>query len=191
MKQKLILASGSKNRQQALTIARIPFVAVTADIDEKAIVHKDVRRRVVMIAEAKVDKVAEANQGLILGADGINLCNGKPLEKPESLDEACEMLKLQSGKKCSFVTGYVVKNTISGKVYKGVTESWYRFRELNDREIEDYVNNEPVMTWAAAFSPLNSSAIRFVEWMEGSPSQFAFSMPLDSLMPIFEAEGIV
>lgn len=186
----LILASGSTNRQQALTIARIPFRAVPANIDEKAIKAETIEARIQLIAKAKVDKVAASEKGLILGADGVNVCEGRLLEKPVTLEEAKEMLRFQSGKPAEFLTAYYLLNTQTNKVVQGVTRSSYRFRHLSPKEIDAYVTAEPVLNWAAAFSPLNSMAITFVEWMEGNPTQFCFSMPFDKIFPEIKASEL-
>ncbi len=191
MKPKLILASGSKNRIQALTLARIPFTSILADIDEKAIVDNDIYTRVIKIAEAKVKKVARDHQGIILGADGVNLCQGKVLEKPQDHREAAQMLRFQSGQTCSFLTGFYLLNTETGQSHSGTSETKYRIKQLSDAEIKDYIQREPVTTWSAALSPANSMAIRFVEHIEGSPSNYALSIPFEAIVPILQQEGIL
>jgi len=191
MPPKLILASGSKNRQHALTLAKIPFTAIPADIDEKSITDLNIYSRVVKISKAKVDKVAANHHGLIFGADGVNLCQGQVLEKPQYNHEAFEMIKLQSGRRNSFLTGYYLLNTRSQKTYQGTSECFYTFRDLDDQEINRYINSEPIFTWAAAFSPANSSAITFIDSIEGPFAEFCFSLPFEKLMPIFKQEGII
>lgn len=187
----LILASGSQNRIQALTVAKIPFKSVPADIDEKSIRDENMREMVVKIARAKVETVAKSHSGVILGCDGVNVVDGQVLEKPVDRDDAIRMLKLQSGKESIFLTGYYLYNSDSGKTYQGTSECAYRFRDLSDAEIEKYVNSEPVYNWAAAFSPVNSSAITFLESVNGSLAQFCFSMPFEKLVPIFKLEGVL
>lgn len=143
---KLILASGSKNRQEILKLALIPFIAVPSEIDEEAIQGVDIYKRVIKVAKAKVLKVAEKHEGLVLGGDGVNLVNKKVLEKPKTKIEAIKMLELQFGKLCSFLTGYYILNTKTQKSYQGTSETFYKFRKLSDNEIKEYINNEPVLT---------------------------------------------
>lgn len=57
----LILASGSKNRIKALKLAKIPFTSMPADIDEKAIKDKDIKKRVVAVAKGKVEKIVSGD----------------------------------------------------------------------------------------------------------------------------------
>jgi septum formation protein len=188
---KLILASGSKNRQEILTLARIPFIAIPSDIDESKIKDPDIYKRVVKIAKAKVLKVSEKHKGLILGGDGVNLVDKKVLEKPKSKKQAIQMLKLQSGKICSFLTGFYILNTVTKKSYQGTSETFYKFRSLSENEIKEYVEKEAVLTWAAAFSPANSMAIRFVEWIKGSYTNFNYSVPFEKVIPILQKESII
>jgi len=188
---KLILASGSKNRIQALTYARILFESVPAAIDEKSIRHDSIQEQVIAIAQAKVDKISQTHKGLILGADGTNIVDGVAFEKPESREEAIEMIQKQIGKVSEFVTGFYLKNTETDTSYSGVGHSTYTFRDLTRSEIEEYVDNEPVETWAAAFSPINSSALRFVEFISGSLSNYCYSMPFEELIPLFKKEKVL
>lgn len=188
---KLILASGSQNRRQALNLAKIPFISVPSNINEAEIKDPDIRSRVIKVARTKVLKVAEKKKGVIYGADGVNLCQGKVLEKPKSLAQAYQMLKTQSGKLCSFLTGYYILNTKTGKTYRGTAETFYKFRQLTDSEIKEYIHSSPVLTWAAAFSPANSMALRFVKYVKGSYSNFNYSLPFDKVIPILQKEGIV
>lgn len=188
---KLILASGSKNRQEILTLAKIPFTAIPSDIDEKAIVHQDIRKRVIMVAKAKVEKITQKHQGLIFGADGVNIVGGKVFEKPKSKLEAIKMLKAQSNEWNTFLTGYYILNTKTGKVYQGTSETEYKFRKLSSQEINQYVNEEPVHTWAAAFSPANSMGIRFIESVTGPFATFTHSVPFEKIIPILQKERLI
>lgn len=188
---KLYLASGSRNRQQALKLAGIPFISLPSNIDEKAVSNPDIRRRVVAVAKAKVQAVSHKARGLILGADGVNLQGKHILEKPHDRADAIRMLKLQSGKVCSFLTGYFILNTFTGKTYRGTSETIYKFRRLTQSEIDKYVDTEPVYTWAAAFSPGNSSAITFIDYVKGPFSTFVYSMPFEKLIPIFRKEQVL
>lgn len=189
--KKLILASASKNRQQALSIAKIPFRSIESKIDEKAIRDPNVYKQAVRVAKAKVEQVSKKHSGVIIGADGVNLCQGRVLEKPANREEAISMLLLQSGQICSFVTGYYLLNTISGNSYSGVSETVYKLRVLTQEEIERYVDKEPVFTWAAAFSPSNSRALTFVEYIHGSYSNFSYSMPFEKIIPLLQREKVV
>jgi len=186
--KKIILASGSKNRQQALTIAKIPFQSIPSEIDEKSIRDPNIFKQVIKVARAKVQAIQSKYSGIILGADGVNICQGRILEKPNDLSEAVSMLQLQSGQICSFVTGFYLTNAQSQKSYSGVSETIYKFRILTGEEIEHYVRSEPVLTWAAAFSPSNSIALTFVDYIHGSYSNFSYSLPFEKIIPILQRE---
>lgn len=205
----IILASGSKNRMTALKLAGFPFTSMAADIDEKAIQDPDRKVRQILVAKSKVEKVItngivtppidifsddvpDEDEGhLVVGADGVNIVRGKILEKPQNESEAFDMLKMQSGERCSFLTGFYCFNTKTKKSYQGTSETFYTFREISEHEIHAYIKHEPVLTWAAAFSPSNSRAVSFVTTIEGSYSNFNYSLPFDQLVPIFKKEDII
>ena len=204
----LILASGSKNRIKALRVAKIPFTSIPADIDEKKIKNKDIHKRVVEIAKAKVEKVASgdivlpqdifskevvepSDEHLILGADGVNIVNKKVLEKPSNESEAFDMIQAQSGKTCTFLTGYYAFNTKTKKEYQGISETTYTFRTISDHEIHSYIETEPVLLWAAAFSPSNSMAVTFISSIQGSYSNFNYSLPFEEIFPILQKEKVI
>ena len=81
--QKIILASGSANRQAVLKQARIPFEVFPAQVDEKSVREADLKQRVIKIAELKARWVAERKSGIIVAADLFDVCEGKILEKPK------------------------------------------------------------------------------------------------------------
>lgn len=188
---KLILASESKNRQQALKIAHIPFKVVASRLDEQTIRDPSIYKQAVKIAKAKVEIVSRKHSGIILGADGVNFCQGRVLEKPTNREEAVTMLQLQSGQICSFVTGFYLLNTFKGTSYSGVSETVYKFRVLSEAEIEAYVKKAPVMDWAAAFSPANSRALTFIEYIHGSYSNFSYSLPFEKIIPLLQREKLL
>jgi len=58
------------------------------------------------------------------------------------------------------------------------------FRRLSEKEILDYVNDHQVTRYAAGYTPLNSSAIGFIEKIEGSLTGFSHGLPLEQVLPI-------
>ena len=55
MNQKIILASGSKQRKLIMDALGIEYVVIPADIDEKAIRDEDLKSRAEKIARAKAE----------------------------------------------------------------------------------------------------------------------------------------
>lgn len=178
--QKIVLASGSANRQAVLKQARIAFEVFPARVDEKSVKEKDFKKRAVAIAELKARWVAKKKQGLIVAADLFDVCEGEIVEKPKTKDEARMMLKKLSGKTFMTYIGLYCINTANDKTFSGAVTTEVEFRQISDEEIEDSIENEPVTDWAAGFSLLHSS-IKWVKRINGSLSGLMYGLPLELL----------
>ena len=190
MKQQIILASGSKQRKIMMDALGVPYIVIPADIDEKVIRDENLEIRAEKIARAKAEKVAEENEGIIISADTFSACEGKVLEKPQSLDEACEMLKLQADKICTLYTGFCYLDKANKIDYSKTAITKYELRRLSDDEIEKFVNNNSVTEWAAAFSPAYTYQLGFIKHIEGSLTGSTHGLPVELLITCFEKSGI-
>lgn len=99
----LILASQSASRRAMLEAARVPFMAVPARIDERALeaslagaAPEAVARA---LARAKAEAVSAIHPGRwVLGSDSLVVCDGRRFDKPDSREAAAEHLRFFSGK---------------------------------------------------------------------------------------------
>lgn len=168
----------------------IPYIVISADINEKDIRDKNLEVRAEKIARAKAENVAEDQDGIIISADTFSACEGKVLEKPQSLDEAREMLKLQAEKTCTLYTGFCYLDKINKIDYSAVAITKYELRKLSDDEINRFVQNNPVMEWAAAFSPAYTYQLGFIKKIEGSLTGSTHGLPVELLIPCLKKSGI-
>lgn len=105
MNDPLILASASPRRRAILRAAHIGFTVDASRIKED-IRERNPRRLVVKLARLKAINVARRHPGrLVLGADTIVVCAGRILNKPKNLEDALNMLTLQSGRMQRVYTG--------------------------------------------------------------------------------------
>lgn len=183
--QKIILASGSTNRQAVLRQAQIQFEVVPAQVDETSVQETDLKRRAVKIAELKARWVAKRKSGIIVAADLFDVCEGEILEKPKIKAEARIMLKKLSGKTFMTYIGLYCINTGNSKTFAEVATTEVEFRDIADEEIEESVQNEPVTDWAAGFS-LAHSSIKWVKRINGSLSGLMYGLPLELLHEAFQ-----
>lgn len=100
----LILASKSAGRRLALEQAGIPFEAIPANVDERAIEERlfgaDPDRIALTLALAKALAVsAKAPGRLVLGADQTASCGERIFGKPRDMAEAKELLQFLSGRR--------------------------------------------------------------------------------------------
>ncbi len=102
--QPLVLASASAGRQHVLREADIPFEAIPADVDERAIEASLGSRDPDMIAQAlanaKAAAVAVRAPGrFVLGADQVASCEGRLFGKPASMAAAADLLRFLSARR--------------------------------------------------------------------------------------------
>ena len=94
----LILASASPRRRDLLTACRIPFEIIPSMVDEQPLAHESAAAYVQRLALAKAASVAEAHaEAIVLGADTTVSIDGLIFAKPESVDEARQMLHRARG----------------------------------------------------------------------------------------------
>lgn len=189
MNQKIILASGSRQRKLIMDSLGIPYTVIPADIDEKAIRDEDLKLRAEKIARAKAEKVAMENEGIVIAADTFACCNGKVLEKPKDLDEAKEMLRLESNNNLIVYTGFCYIDKINKVNFSETSVITLTFRKISEKEIDFFVNNSPVLQWSAAFCPLYLYSATFVKRFEGSITA-DYGLPVDLLAECFEKSGV-
>ena len=140
---RLILASGSKNRQNILKNVGWNFEVIKSTIEE----HSDAtdpREYVMDLSRNKANSVASQITGpaLIISADSIVYMDGKIFEKPKSKEEAFNNMKMMSGRVTYLTTGVTIKDLYKNKeiTFSDVAEVY--LRKINDEDIKWYVDNE-------------------------------------------------
>jgi septum formation protein len=190
MTPQIILASGSKQRKMLMDSFAFDYQVIPADIDEKSIRDENLKIRVKKIAAAKARAVAKNHQGIIIAADTFCACNGVVLEKPKTLSEAKEMLKLQSNNYGFCYTGFCYIDTYKNFSVSRVSVTKYIFRSLSDEEINTFVKNNPVLQWSASFSPAYVYQSTFIKKVSGSFTGMLYGLPVEFLAPSFQKSGL-
>jgi len=111
MNRRIILASASPRRRQLLTQVGLDFEVVVSNADET--VSGTPAEQVVEVAKRKADAVAQslANSDgvVIIAADTLVYANGTVLGKPESPEQAYDMLCTLQGSTHEVYTGVVMR----------------------------------------------------------------------------------
>ena len=189
--QKIILASGSKQRKALMDALKIPFKVIPSDINEKAITALTEKDRARMIALAKAQKVSkEYPDAIVIAGDTFTFSNGKAYEKPRDLEEAKKMLREQSGKQGICYSGCAYLDPKNQIEFSTTAESTFMFREISEAEIEKYVANNPVLTWSAGFCPAYPEGINMIRAIAGSLSSFSHGLPMEVVIPLLEKSGV-
>ena len=173
--EKLVLASCSPRRRQLLSLAGIPFDAVSPDVDES--VSLPAAEAVAVLSARKARAGGELFPGRrVLAADTLVALEGVPLGKPKDPDDAVRMLRALSGKTHQVYTGVSVLSP-EGRLFTGSDASDVTFCPIPEAEI---LRPAPMRSrggppcgspaWREAIPPL--SVCRFI-WCEGSCSKAA------------------
>lgn len=187
----LILASQSPQRQKLLATLGIDFTVVPADIDEKSVADNRLEFRAQSIALAKAQKVATVYpEAIILAADTFTVLNNKIFEKPQTLTEAAQMLQIMSGQTIQDHTGLCFIDPIQQLCHTETVITQAKFRNLSTKEIDRYVQNNPVLTWAAGFSPAYFEGMGLIAEVTGSLTCLTHGLPLEKVTKLLISAGI-
>ena len=160
----LILASASPRRKELLGLFHIPFSIRVADIDETMDNTKTPFDEVARVSRLKALAVERQKDDVVIAADTIVVCEGRVLGKPHSEAEAVEMLQLLSGRDHQVMTGCTVLKGDRAETFTEVTD--LHFRDLSQKEIENYVASGEPMDKAGSYG-IQGGAALFCERMVG------------------------
>ena len=161
----LILASGSPRRRELLSRMGYVFETCAPDVDEHVEGHA--RDVVVTLAQRKARAAAEHYaRGVIIASDTLVSLDGRPLGKPEDAAEAKRMLRALSGREHEVFTGVCMLDAETGASETRAVRTGVAFRELTDREIDDYVATGEPMDKAGAYA-IQGGAGKFVGALDG------------------------
>ena len=115
MLNKIILASKSKVRKEILDKHKILCEAKPSNVDEnivkEALIKESASPEIISknLAELKANKISlKETDRLVLGADSVIDLNGELISKPESREEALEILKKLNGKKHNLISSVCI-----------------------------------------------------------------------------------
>lgn len=160
----LILASGSPRRKELLSLFRIPFTVIPADVDETMDPANAPYAEVARLSAKKARAVKREPDDVVIAADTIVVCEGKVLGKPKSEENAYAMLSLLSGRDHQVMTGCTVLRGEKRETFTEVTD--LHFRTLSEREIRAYIASGEPMDKAGAYG-IQGGAALFCRRMEG------------------------
>lgn len=142
----LILASQSASRRAMLEAAGVPFMAIAARLDERALeagmagAAPDHIARA--LAEAKALSVSAPHPGrLVLGSDSLVECDGRRFDKPESREQAAQHLRFFSGKIIHLHSAAALARD-GAVIWQTARVANLHVRPLSDAFIADYLQHE-------------------------------------------------
>lgn len=167
----LYLASGSPRRRELLTQIAVPFITLSAPIDENLLPGEAPRAYVERLAcekaQAGLALLDDPADAVVLGADTAVVLDGRILGKPADRDEALATLNALSGREHQVLTAVALVSP--GKVCTQVVASQVRFRHLTPVEIEAYWATGEPRDKAGSYAIQGLAAV-FVCQVQGSYS---------------------
>lgn len=146
----IILASASPRRKELLSTAGIEFTVKVADVEEKIEDGLTPAEVVRSLALQKAQAVADKNpEAIVIGADTIVVLDDVILGKPQSEENAVEMLTSLSGRSHTVYTGVAL---IKGDKVRNFCEATQvEFYDLTKEDIDAYVATKDCMDKAGAY----------------------------------------
>ena len=185
----LVLASTSPFRKAILEKLAIPFEIVAPDVDESRLANESPEQLVARLSELKAKAVAKNYaDALIIGSDQVAIVDGQIIGKPGTHENAVAQLKRATGKRVSFLTGLCLYNTRSQRTQIDVVPYYVIFRQLNDAQIENYLQKERPYNCAGSFKSEGLGIVLF-ERLEGDDPNTLMGLPLIKLIKMLESEG--
>ncbi|MBD3367570.1 MAG: septum formation protein Maf [Candidatus Eisenbacteria bacterium] len=149
----LVLASASPRRSRILEGLDVDFVHEPHSIDERELPGETPEAHVVRLAREKaLDTARRRDRGTVLGADTIVLFEGRVIGKPAGEEDARTMLSMLQGRTHDVLTGLALVRASDGAVVSDVERTRVTFRELDEREIAQYVAHGEPMDKAGSYA---------------------------------------
>lgn len=168
----IYLASGSPRRRELLTQIGVPFVALSAAIDETPQPDEAPADYVARLALGKAragfaSLPADGRHGVVLGADTAVIIDGRILGKPLDQADALAMLMSLSGREHQVLTAVALFDGARSEVVN--VSAQVRFRLIEPAEAQAYwASGEPVDK-AGGYAIQGLGAV-FVAGLQGSYS---------------------
>lgn len=187
--QQIILASGSKRRQEILEKLGLEFEVIESGYDESKIVTDDPVELVEELALQKALSVGtQFDDALIIGGDTTVYVAGELVGKPTNKLDAERIIRMLSGTTHMVVTGVAIVNTLTGDQAVGHEEGFVRFREMTEDEIDKYIDSGVWRGFAGGYA-IQGEASPFISEQTGSLSAI-IGFPIALVADLLEQMGV-
>jgi MAF protein len=187
--QTLILASTSPFRKELLGRLNLPFETAAPDVDESRLDNEPAAKLVRRLSEAKARAIGATRSGLIIGSDQVATHGDTILGKPGDHATATRQLRQLSGEHVTFLTGLCLLDSTTGEIQLDVVPFSVVFRELNDEQIDRYLQQDQPYNCAGSFKS-EGLGITLFERMAGDDPTALIGLPLIRLTGMLARAGI-
>ena len=186
----LLLASSSPYRRQLLERLRLPFQALSPEVDERALPGEGPRATALRLAEVKARAIASVAPGdLVVGSDQVADLDGRPLGKPGNAQAALEQLRAMRGRVVVFHTALCLLQVATARADIDEVPTVVRFREFSDAEAMRYLEIDRPYDCAGS-AKIEALGIALVERVESADPTALIGLPLISLVSMLRRAGV-
>ena len=188
--RQLILGSTSRYRLALLKRLRLPFDVVAPEVDETPLVAEAPQALALRLALAKAKAVSALHpKALVIGSDQVLDFAGQPLGKPGNHANAVAMLQALSGHAVVFQTAVAVCCAESGFEALELATVTTKFRDLDDAEIERYLQADQPYDCAGS-AKSESLGIALLEYIQSDDPTALEGLPLIRTCKMLRAAGL-
>ena len=146
MLNKIILASKSKVRKEILDKHKILCEVKPSNVDEdivkQALIKELASPEIISknLAELKANKISlNERDRMVLGADSVIDLNGELISKPESREEALEILKKLNGNKHNLISSVCISRNGS-MIWNYTDKAELTMKKLSEQDLKAYLS---------------------------------------------------
>ena len=146
MLNRIVLASKSEVRKEILDKNNIKCVVEPSNVDEepvkKSLLKEQASSEIISknLAELKANKVSmKKNDEIVLGADSVIDLEGELISKPESREEAMEILRKLNGKSHLLISSVCISKNGS-MIWNYTDKAKLTMKNFTDDELKNYLS---------------------------------------------------
>ncbi len=187
-KTPLLLASSSVYRAELLARLGLDFIQVDPNIDESQQAGEPVKSLVLRLAEQKARAVVIQNPAsTVIGSDQVCTFANQLCGKPHTVANAIRQLQTFSNNSVEFFTALCVISA-DGQCYQDVDRTVVKFRTLNLKEIQRYIEKEQPLNCAGSFK-VESLGLSLFKSVETKDPSALIGLPLIKLSAFLRQAG--
>ena len=167
--KKIILGSNSPRRKELISGLDIEFTVDTGNTFEEVYGPETPHEQIPeVLSEGKsygFHRPLE-NDEILITSDTLVLCEDRVMGKPQSREDAIDMIRFLSGRSHKVITAVTLRD--SQKCHTSSDTAIVHFKELNDNEIEYYVDTYKPFDKAGAYGIQEWIGYIGIDKIEGS-----------------------
>ena len=187
---KLILASESAYKKRQLEQLKLPFLAVSPDVDETALSGESPRETAIRLAQKKASAIANSHPNdIVIGCDQSADLNEQILGKPLTVERARTQLAMCSNQAVSFHSAVCLMNGQGRTTAADLVTTVVKFRKLSTDQINTYIEKEHALDCAGGFKMEGLGITLFEEISSSDPSAL-IGLPLIATYKLLREAGL-